>query len=163
MVPASIRNNLAGLRTRERLLTFVWGAACWGAIVLALLLLCGLVDFLIDRTQETPTAIRVGMFLVQAFVAGVAGLLFVLWPQIRRLPDSLLALWVEEKMRQFQHRLISAVQFNQPNADLEGMSKELVAIVTGEAEKLTAKVGGFAKVADHGRLKWAAGVMAPVL
>src|SRR5580765_767986 len=122
MVPASIRNNLTGLRTRERLLTLIWGAACWFAIVLVLLLLCGLIDWLIDRSRETPMSVRVGMFFVQAIVAGVAGLLFVLWPQIRRLPDALLALWVEEKMPQFEHRLISAVQLNQPNADLQGMS-----------------------------------------
>src|SRR5437870_1982082 len=139
MVPASIRNNLAGLRTRERLLMLIWGAACWAAIVLVLLLVAASIDWLIDRQRETPMAVRVGMFLVQAFIAGVAGLLFVLVPQIRRLPDALLALWVEEKMPLFEHRLISAVQLNQPNADLEGMSKELVAVVTREAEKKAAK------------------------
>src|SRR5438132_14139005 len=156
MVPSSIENNLAGLRRRERLLTFVWGAACWLAIVLVLLLLCGLIDWLIDRGRETPMGVRVGMFFVQAASAGVAGLLFVLWPQIRRLPDALLALWVEEKIPQFEHRLISAVQLNQPDAQLEGMSPELVAVVTREAESQTARVGGFAQVADHGRLKWTA-------
>jgi hypothetical protein len=163
MVPASIRSNLAGLRRRERLLTFVWGAACWFAIVLVLLLLCCLVDWLIDRQRDTPMGVRLGMFIVQVVIAGLAGLLFVLWPQIRRLPDALLALWVEEKIPQFEHRLISAVQLNQPDAQLGGMSKELVAVVTREAEKQTQRVGGFAQVADHSRLKWTCLVLPPLV
>ena len=154
MVPASIRHNLASLRRRERLLTLVWGAACWLAIVLVLLAVCGFVDWLIDRQRDTPMGVRVGMFGVKAVVAALAGLLFVLWPQIRRLPDALLALWVEEKVPQFEHRLISAVQLNQPGARLEGMSPELVAVVTKEAEMQARRIG-FARVADHGRLKWA--------
>src|SRR5260370_266930 len=103
MVPTSIRKNLAGLRRRERLLTFVWGAACWLSIVLVLLLLCGLLDWLIDRERETPAGVRLGMFAVQAAVAALAGLLFLLWPQVRRLPDALLALWVEAKIPEFDH------------------------------------------------------------
>ncbi len=163
MVPASIRRNLAGLRRRERLLTFVWGAACWLAIVLLLLFVCGLIDWLIDRQRDTPLLVRLGMFIVQGGFAFLAGLLFVLWPQVRRLSDVLLALWVEEKMPQFEHRLISAVQLNQPHADLQGMSKELVRVVTSEAEKQAQRVGGFAQVADHSRLLWTAGVLIPVL
>jgi hypothetical protein len=163
MVPSTIRNNLAALRRRERFLTFVWGAACWLAIGLVLLFLCGFVDWLIDRQRETPMDVRYGLFGVQAVVAALAGLVFVLWPQLRRLPDALLALWVEEKIPQFDHRLISAVQFNQPGAQLEGMSKELVAVVTREAEKQAQHVGGFAQVADHSRLKWTALVLTPIL
>src|ERR1017187_3027218 len=92
MVPASIQNKLAGLRRRERVLTVVWGGACWLAITLVLLMICGLVDWLIDRQRETPGLVRAGMFFVQAFVAGLGGLLFLLIPQIRRLPDTLMAL-----------------------------------------------------------------------
>src|SRR5712692_5350177 len=130
MVPVSIRNNLAALRRRERLLIFVWGAARWLSIVLVLLFVCGLVDRLIDRQRDTPRGVRLGMFFVQVAVSAVAGLIFLLWPQVRRLPDALLALWVEEKIPQFEHRLISAVQLNQPDAQLDGMSPELVAVVT---------------------------------
>jgi hypothetical protein len=163
MVPVSIRNNLAGLRRRERLLTFVWGAACWLSIVLVLLFVCGLVDWLIDRQRDTPRAVRLGMFFAQTAVAAVAGLFFLLWPQVRRLPDALLALWVEEKIPRFDHRLISAVQLNQPEAQLEGMSRELVAVVTREAEKETQRLGGFTQVADHSRLRWAAFVLTPIV
>lgn len=163
MVPASIKRNLAGLRRRERLLTFVWGVACWLAIFMALLFLCGFVDWLIDRRRDTPLGVRLGMFLVQAMVAAVAGLLFVLWPQIRRLPDALMALWVEAKKPKFEHRLISAVQLNEPGADTAGMSRELIGVVTHEAEKLTERTGAFSQVADHRRLLWAILVVTPML
>ncbi len=161
MVPPSIRSNLSALRRRERLLTFVWGLACWLSIALLLLLFCGLVDWLIDRELDTPRWVRETLFSVQIAVTAIAGFWFIVWPQIRRLPDETLALWVEERMT-FDHRLISAVQFNQPHARLDGMSKELVALVTREAEKEAQRVG-FAQVADHRRLGWGAGVIAPVL
>lgn len=162
MVPPTIRSKLAGLRTRERLLTFAWGAACWFAILLILVFICGFIDWLIDRQRDTPYLLRVGMFFVQAGVAFVAALLFLLVPQIRRLPDTLMALWVEEKMPQFEHRLISAVQLNEPDADLQGMSIELVGVVTKEAEKETTRAGGFAQIANHMRLLWGAGILTPV-
>ncbi|MSQ96702.1 MAG: hypothetical protein EXR98_19410 [Gemmataceae bacterium] len=162
MVPPTIRHNLASLRTRERLLTFVWGAACWLAVVLVLLIFACLVDWFIDRSRETPMGVRLALFLLQAFTAAIATFVFLAFPQMRRLPDSILALWVEDKIPQFDHRLISAVQFNQPNADLGGMSTELVGVVTREAEKQAQSLG-FAKVADHSRLLWSVGVLAPIL
>lgn len=162
MVPPTIQHNLASLRMRERLLTLIWGAACWLSVVLVLLILACFVDWLIDRTRETPVGVRIALFLLQTSTAAIAALLFVIVPQVRRLPDAILALWVEDKIPQFDHRLISAVQFNQPNADLGGMSTELVGVVTREAEKQAQRVG-FAQVADHSRLKWSALVLAPVL
>src|SRR4051794_16861949 len=116
MVPHFIQNNLDALRRRERILTFAWGLACWLAIVLALLLLCCLLDWLIDRQRDTPTNVRRGMFLVQVVVAGSAAFWSLVWPQVRRLPNNMLALWVEDKHPYFQHRLISAVQLNEPGA-----------------------------------------------
>src|SRR5947209_16211040 len=115
MVPHSIQHNLDALRRRERLLTLVWGVACWLAIVLLLLLLCGLLDWLIDRQRDTPWNVRLGMFFVQVVVAGAAALWFLAWPQWRRLPSAMLALWVEDKYPYLQHRLISAVQLNEPD------------------------------------------------
>src|SRR5436309_14373903 len=112
MVPHSIQNNLDGLRRRERLLSFAWGLACWLSIALLLLLFCGLLDWLIDRQRDTPWNVRVGMFLVQLLVTAVAGLWFLAWPQLRRLPNAALALWVEERLPYFAHRLISAVPLN---------------------------------------------------
>ena len=162
MVPPTIRSNLAGLRRRERLLTFVWGAACWLCVVIVLVLLGGAVDWLIDRERDTPEEVHVGILAVQAIIAAVAGLWFLVWPQICRLPDDKLALWVEDKLPHFEHRLISAIQLNRPGANLAGMSPELVKVVTREAEGQAKKVG-FAQVADHRRLKWSLGVLTPVV
>lgn len=162
MVPPNIQSNLASLRMRERMLAFAWGAACWLAVVLLLLLVACLVDWVIDQDRETPFGVRFALFIVQAVIAGVGALLLIVLPQIRRLPDTTLALWVEEKIRKFDHRLISAVQFNQPGADLGGMSAELVSVVTKEAEKEAQRVG-FAQVADHRRLKWSMFALVPVL
>lgn len=163
MVPASITDNLAGLRYRERLLVLAWGAACWLTITLVLLAICAFVDWFIDRTRDTPTGVRLGMFFVQLSVAGLGGVLLLALPQIRWLPDAMLALWVEEKVHKYDHRLISAVQLNEPNADLGGMSRELVGVVTKEAEQITDQVGNFAQFADHARLGWAAGVLTPAV
>jgi hypothetical protein len=160
-IPPIIRRKLAALRRRERLLTFVWGLACWLSLVAVLVLLAGFVDWLIDRQRDTPPAFHVGALGVQAVVAALAAVWFLLWPQVRRLPDAKLALWVEDKLPHFEHRLISAVQFNQRGANLEGMSLELVKVVTLEAEKETRKVG-FARLVDHRRLKCSLGLLIPV-
>ncbi|MBI1830565.1 MAG: hypothetical protein HYR84_03835 [Planctomycetes bacterium] len=163
MVPASITNNLASLRWRERILAFVWGGACWLAITLVLLAICAFVDWFIDRSRDTPFGVRLGMFFVQLTVAGVGAALLLFLPQIRWLPDAFLALWVEEKVRKYDHRLITAVQLNEPGADLGGMSKELVGVVTQEAEKITEHVGNFAQFANHARVGWAALVLTPIV
>jgi hypothetical protein len=160
MVPPIIRHKLAALRRRERLLTFAWGLACWLSLALVLVLLAGFVDWLIDRERDTPDAYHVGALGVQFVVAAFAAVWFLLWPQVRWLPDAKLALWVEDKLPHLEHRLISAVQLNQRGANLEGMSIELVKVVTLEAEK-EARKAGFAQLADHRRLRWSFGVLLP--
>src|SRR5262249_8275384 len=142
--------------------TFVWGAACWLAITIVLLMDCGFVAWLIDRQRGPPLGVRLGLFFVPAAVAGMAALRVGLLPQPSRLPATLAAPCGADKMPQFDHRLISAVQLNQPDAQLEGMSRELVAMVTREAEKLTQRVGGFTQVADHRRIIWTGLTLVPV-
>src|SRR4051812_25109657 len=114
MIPPTIHHQLARLRRRERVLDLAWGGARWLALTIVLLLLAGLVDWAIDREQDTPEAVRRFLSYFQVVVAAVAGLLFVLWPLRHRLADSVLALRVEEAQPRFRHRLISAVQLNQP-------------------------------------------------
>jgi hypothetical protein len=162
MIPRTIRSNLAGLRRRERLLALVWGGARWLAVVVGLLLVGALIDWFIDRDRDTPWAVRYAVFGVQAAVAIVTAYWFVLRPQLRRLGDSELALWVEDRAPHLGHRLISAVQLNRPGADTGGMSPELIGVVTGEAERATAGMT-FAGIADHGRVRRAAAVLLPVL
>lgn len=162
MVPPTIRNNIGRLRRRERLLRFAWGAARWLALVVTLLLLAGLTDWLLDHQEETPWAVRVALFAAQVVAAAGAAFVFVLRPLFRRLPDDDLALAVEDRHPDLEHRLISALQFNRPGADTAGMSPELIAKVTREAEE---RAGGmdFAAIADHRRLGKSAAVAVPVL
>src|SRR5262249_57953989 len=58
MIPRSIKRNLAGLRRRERFIRLVWGAGRWVAVVLVLLLVCMLIDYVIDRDRDTPWSVR---------------------------------------------------------------------------------------------------------
>lgn len=162
MIPRTILAGLSRLRRRERLVALAWGVARWVAVVLTLLLLCGFVDWLIDRDRDTPWAVRYLLFGLQALVAAAAGFWFILWPQLRRLHDDELALWVESKHPDLVQRLISAVQLNRQGADTRGMSPELIALVTREAER-HAQTLPFAAVADHARLNRAAAVALPAL
>jgi hypothetical protein len=162
MIPRSIKQNLAGLRRRERLLLFAWGLARWLGLVVALLLICAAADWLIDRDRDTPWSIRYGLFALQLVVAVGAGFVFLLLPQLRRLRDDDLALFVEDKVPSFRHRLISAVQLNRPGIDLSGMSPELIGVVTREAET-QAEGLRFASLADHRRLRQGAAVIVPML
>jgi hypothetical protein len=162
MIPRTIKSSLARLRRRERLIRLVWGVSRFLAVALALLLICALTDYLIDRDRDTPWSIRYLFFGIQAGAAALGALGFVLWPQLRRLRDAELALWVESRTSRLEHRLITAVELNQPGAQIEGMSEELIAVVTREAEKMSAGIG-FARVADHVRLTWGFAILAPML
>ena len=162
MVPSSIRSNLAGLRRRERLLSLTWGVACWLTIVIGVLFVCCFIDWLVDRNQDTPFSVRFALFLFHASCSLAAAAWFIVLPQMRRMSDDALALMVEDKMRKLDHRLISAVQLNKPDAKLGGMSRELVGVVTREAETQASRMS-FASVADHDRLKRSAFVLGPAL
>ncbi len=162
MIPPIIQTNLARLRRRERLLALAFGFACWLALVLVALALACFVDWLIDRERDTPWEVRRLLLALQVLIAGAAGYVFLLRPQLRRLPDATLALWVEDKQPALAHRLITAVQLGRWGAKVEGMSPELIGVVTREAEEQSRALN-FAEVADHGRLRRAGQVLVPVL
>jgi hypothetical protein len=163
MVPRLILHQLSNLRRREVLLRLVWGTArCLAVVFVALLAAC-LIDYAMDRDQDTPWVLRLGLFLLQVILALGAAALFVAKPLLGgKLSDSELALQVEDKHPELQHRLISAVQLNQPGAETEGMSPELIARVTREAEK-QAREFSFTQAADSRRWGWSAAVAGPVL
>jgi hypothetical protein len=162
MVPPTIKHGLSRLRWRERFLRLSWGAARWLALALVALGLCCLADYVIDRFTDTPWPLRVLMLGGQAALWAGAAFLLVLRPLAARLSDSRLALWVEARDRRLEHRLISTVQFHQPGARTEGMSRELIGAVTRETERLAGGID-FPRVADHRRLGWSAAVALPVL
>jgi hypothetical protein len=161
MVPRTIKRGLARLRWRERWLRLSWGSVRWLALAVAALVLCCLADWVIDRFTETPWPLRALMLMAQAALWAGAAFLLVLWPVLRRLSDSRLALWVEQSEPRLGHRLISTVQFHQPGAKIAGMSPELIGAVTHETERFVEHVN-FPAVADHRRLTWTAALGLPV-
>lgn len=162
MIPHSILHQLERLRRRELLLRFTWGLARCLALVLALLCLACLADWLIDRYQDTPPALRLAMFAGQIVVGVGAIVLFLARPLWRRPGQAELALWVEAKHPALHEVLISAVQLNQPNAPTAGMSLELIRVVTRQAEAETARLP-FTSVVDQRRFLWSALLAVPVL
>jgi hypothetical protein len=164
MIPRSIIHQLAKLRQRETLLRLCWGISRCLAVVIPFLILACAIDYFLDRTgyEDTPQFVRFLLFSTQIGVAaGVAGW-WIAWPILRQPTEADLALYVEEKMPGFHHRLISTVQLNQPGARKEGMSQELIDVVTRETEK-QAEQATFAALADHRRALWSAGLAGPIL
>jgi hypothetical protein len=161
MVPKSIRRQLNRLRRRERALAFSWSAACGLALCAILLALACLTDWLIDRQRDTPLALRGGLLAAQALV-WASVLVFVLRAVVRRLGYETLALWVEERFPTLGHRLISAVQLNQAGARTQGMSPELIAALTRQAEEEARKVA-FSQVVDGRRLDRALALLAALV
>ncbi|MCI0376806.1 MAG: hypothetical protein L0215_04320 [Gemmataceae bacterium] len=147
MIPPILLEKLAVLRRRERLLDLAWGGARCVALVIAALTVGCFLDWLIDRSRDTPWALRHIFFILQLLVAGGALLWCVLLPISKNRSDDDLALEVEDKHPKLAHRLISAVQLNMPYARTEGMSPELVQVVTKEAVARAEQID-FAKVAD---------------
>src|SRR5688572_14305761 len=124
MIPRSILNQLAKLRHRETTLRLCWGAARWMAVVVSFLIVACVIDFFLDRysAEATPRWIRYVLFFTQLAVAAGIGFWWIARPVIKQPSENELALYVEDKVPGFHHRLISTVQLNQPNARKEGMS-----------------------------------------
>jgi hypothetical protein len=148
------------LRRRERLLWLTWAVARCLAVFAVVLAAACLIDFVVDLYRDTPRWLRVGLLGTQ-IALWLAACVFVLRRTARRLTDTQVSLWIEEKMPRLGHRLISAVQLNRPGAATEGMSPEMIAAVTRQAEEQAA-VADFAHVADTRRLKWAGQLLAPL-
>jgi hypothetical protein len=160
MIPPRLLHKLAQLRRRERLLRLAWGASCTAVIFLGLLATACLVDWTYDLWADTPWELRQALFSVQAAALAVSVVILVLWPQMQRLASTRLALMVEAHRPELQHRLISALELNRPGANTQGMSAELLEVVTREAVEQSSTLA-FASAADHTRLRHAAVVLVP--
>jgi len=152
MVPSTILRQLDRLRWRERWLRLAYGVTLGLTIALAVLAVCCTADWLIDRFQDTPLTVRRAMLGAQVMLwLGLAAVLLV-WALMKSMSDDALALYVEERVPAFGHRLISALQLNRPNARTQGMSPALIAAATVQAEEQAAKEN-FTRLADHRRLE----------
>jgi hypothetical protein len=164
MIPRSIIDQLGKLRTRETMLRLCWGVARWLAVVIPSLIVACTIDFLFDRygLEDTPTWIRIILFVTQVGVAAGVAFWWIVWPILRQPSEDELALYVEEKIPGFRHRLISTVQLNRPGARKEGMSQELIDVVTRETERQAADAV-FAGLADQRRFLWSGLLASPIV
>src|SRR5947209_1725218 len=101
MVPRTILRQLRRLRRREYLQRLIWGLARLVVLAGVLLACACLTDWLIDRYQETPLAVRVALLAVQVMAATLAVLFFLGVPLSRWPGNTELALRVEEKIAAF--------------------------------------------------------------
>ncbi len=151
-------------RRREWLYAFVWAAARWYVLVLVVLTFACLTDWLIDRFAEgfiyeagrirgmrfpdtadyvasffagTPLLIRIALTGTQLLVYGFAA--YLLLSRLRAPSLVALAGRAEKAIRQFDHRLVTALQLNRPSAQTQGMSQQLIQEVTREAEELSSR------------------------
>lgn len=154
-------NQLNRWRYRERLVRLAWGGARMLAILAIVLAFCCWVDFTYDRYADVPTWLRRGLFALQAAAAALLAWFFLLKPWKETPPIDELAFQAEKAIPEFDHRLVTAIQLNRPNARTEGMSPTLIAMLTREASALAAR-HRLTRLIDYSRLGWAALVIVPV-
>lgn len=149
-------------RFREQMVRLGWGASRWVAAVASVLAVACLADWIYDRYADVPMWLRVLATVTQAVLAAGFAVVFLVRPWVRTPPVDDLALRAERAIPEFDHRLVTALQLNRPEAKTAGMSKMLIAEVTKEAGEMAAR-HDLLKLVDYRRLAWAAGVLAPVV
>jgi hypothetical protein len=145
---------------REWLYRAAWGFARLSAVVAAGLFVCCLADWVIDRYRDTPFWLRLLMTGGQLVAYGLVAVFLLYRLHVPRI--DVLAGKAEAEVPEFDHRLVTALQLNRRGAKTEGMSKELIAAVTREAETMSAR-HDLVRLADGSRLQNAAAVLVPVL
>jgi hypothetical protein len=181
----AVLRQLNRWRFRERIVRLAWGGGRWLAIAAAILALACLTDWCIDRYSgsqtwrsflksswvfanvdplsagETPFWLR--FLMTSGQLALSAGLVYYLLvrPWGRTPPIDELAGHAEKAYKEFDHRLVTALQLNRPNAQTLGMSKVLIGEVTREADEMAAR-HDLLKLIDYRRLLWAVLVVAPI-
>jgi hypothetical protein len=127
-------------------------------ITLGVTLAC-LVDFLIDRRVDTPQWVRIPLTLIQV---AIYMLTFIVILRFLKVPSLVtLAMRAEEAIPQLGHRLVTTMQLTHVNAKTDGMSKELIGIVSVEAEDM-ANQHKFASLASTKRVWIALILLMPV-
>jgi hypothetical protein len=159
MVPPILLERLARVRRRDLAVRLAWGAVRWIALAAAALAAACLLDWIVDRWTDTPPALRTLLFLLQLGLWMGAAAALLVRPLLRRPSDRETALWTEERVPSLGHRLITAIELNQPGARTEGMSPVLIEAVTREAEE-RARAEDYARRVDLAPLRKGAGILA---
>jgi hypothetical protein len=170
MVPAEIQQpelNMEGLirqlrhwQAREWFFRLAWGGARFLAVVVVAVTLACFTDWLIDRYTDTPSWLRVLMTVGQVILFAAAAYLLV-W-RLRVPSLDALAGRAEDAVKEFGHRLVTALQLNRPGAKTEGMSQQLIRAVTVEAGALSAR-HDLKTFADRTRLANAGYLLLPLV
>ncbi|MCE9529570.1 MAG: hypothetical protein K8T89_00285 [Planctomycetes bacterium] len=152
-------SKLSHLRGREQLIHIVWGVVRWFALALSILTIAFFVDWIYDQYRDTPMWVRVPLTILQAVLYSVAGYYWVIRPCLRGPSLIGLAKRVEESIQEYDHRLITSIQLSQADAKTQGMSPELIGIVTRESEQISTK-HDMIQLVDKTRLKWSLALLA---
>lgn len=128
-----------------------------GGVALA----CG-IDNLLDlgSWDGTPFWVRLLMTVVQVGVYG--GAVFFAIRSVKAPSLVALASRAEAEFSEYDHRLVTALQLNRPDARTAGMSGQLISALTDEALDMTAR-RKLASLADPKRPLWAGVMLMPVL
>ena len=159
LTPTISLAKLYSLRGRERLIRIAWGAVRWLAVVVTLLTMAFFIDWRLDKTRDTPMAVRITLTVVQVLAALAAGWYWLLRPMLKGPSLIPLARRVEKSISEYDHRLITSIQLSQRDAQVEGMSPQLIEMVTAEAEKISSK-HDLTKLADTKCLQWSMALLA---
>lgn len=151
--PTTSLSKLNALRGREKLFYVAWGVSRWLALVLTCLTMAMIADWWIDKNRDTPQWVRIPLSLLQIVGFAVAGYFLLVRPWTKGPSLIPLAKRVEENIEEFDHRLITSIQLTRHSARTEGMSAELIGIITDEAEQIAGEHNLMA-LADKRRLHW---------
>src|SRR5687767_6312524 len=103
-VPRIGMSKLRSLRGRERLFHVAWGLVRWLTVAVAVIALCTLIDWRVDKVRETPFWLRVLLTAFQAGVLAVTGWFWLIRPWARGPSIIRLARRVETGIPEFGHR-----------------------------------------------------------
>lgn len=152
--------QLRSWQRREWLYSATVAVAALVLVVAAGVTLACVIDYAIDSERDTPYWVRICLTSGQAVVypvAAVVAFLFVRAPSLVALAGR-----AEEQHAEFDHRLVTALQLNRPDARTAGMSSQLIGTVTDEAETLSDR-HRLARLADPNRLLYAMLLLLPVV
>lgn len=155
----ALLHQLRSWQRREWLFRAVGGVARWLAFVGVVLTTACVTDWLIDRTRDTPFALRAAMTAGQAMLYAAAAYLLVFRLRVPALDT--LAARAEAAIPEVGHRLVTALQLNRVGAKTAGMSPALIAQVTDEAEVMSAQ-HHLSALADASHAKTGLYTLAPV-
>jgi hypothetical protein len=146
--------QLRAWQFRELLYSAAVAVGVIAAVATVGIALASATDYCVDLYVDTPIWLRIALAVVQ--IAVYAGLVLFLFIFVRKnLPSvDVLAGRAEAELPMFDHRLVTSLQLNRPHANTAGMSKELIAKVSDEAEAM-AKKHHLANLAKPKRLLWA--------